>query len=115
MQINNNGLLSFEGPVTSYSSQPFPIAASQFEPATKNIIIAPYWADVDTRTAGSGAVWYRQTANSTLLGRARQEVTEILRLFPEKDVQAFNPTLLVIATWDKVGYYNRNFEKVCAL
>ena len=112
LQINNNGLLSFEDSVTSYSAQPFPITASQFEPVTKNIIIAPYWADVDTRTAGSGAVWYRQTANSTLLERARQEVIEIFLLYPEIDGETYNPTTLIIATWDKVGFYNRKFDKV---
>ncbi len=39
--INNNGNVSFNGPVGTFSPDPFPIAGQP--------MIAPYWSDVDTR------------------------------------------------------------------
>ena len=51
-------------------------------------------------------MWYRQTANSTLLRRARSEIT-----MGFLDQQDFNPVYMIIATWDHVGYYNRKTDK----
>ena len=39
--VNNNGNITFSGPVFNYTPMPFPIAARP--------MIAPYWGDVDTR------------------------------------------------------------------
>ena len=78
--INTNGVLSFEGPeffhgplTGAFDPQPFPV---------REYMIAPFWADVDTRPqeAGDqphGYMWYR--------------------LSPTEN------TLSVI--WDRVGYY----------
>ena len=69
------------------------------------MIIAPYWADVDTR--GTGRVFYRQTSDPSLLARA---TSEIRTAFPESsNVTIIN---LLIATWNRVGYYFRNTDKV---
>lgn len=47
---NNNGNVSFSGPLWSYTPDPFPIASQP--------MIAPYWGDVDTRNQpGGGAVY----------------------------------------------------------
>ena len=59
-------------------------------------LIAPYWADVDTR--GTGSVWYRQTTDTQLLARARDEIRAAFI-----NQGSFNPTSLFIATWDHVG------------
>ena len=68
-------------------------------------IIAPYWADVDT--SGTGQIFYRQSTDPSLLARA---TSEIQAAFPASE----NVTIqsLVIVTWDKVGYYNSNTDKV---
>jgi hypothetical protein len=50
LYVNNNGNLTFDGPLSTYT--PAPIAASGLK------IIAPFWADVDTRASGSGVVRY---------------------------------------------------------
>ena len=52
--INNNGNITFGGAFGSFSSTGFPNA--------NNVMIAPFWADVDTR--GSGQVWYKVTATA---------------------------------------------------
>ena len=51
--VNNNGNITFSGPVFNYTPMPFPIAARP--------MIAPYWGDVDTRggsTAGDNLVYW---------------------------------------------------------
>jgi hypothetical protein len=47
--INNNGNLSFKSPLTTFSSTGFP---------SDTTIIAPFWADVDTRN-DLGHTWYK--------------------------------------------------------
>ena len=44
LYINNNGNITFENDLSTYSSNSFP--------SPDNKIIAPFWADVDTRGAG---------------------------------------------------------------
>ena len=68
-------------------------------------IIAPYWADVDTR--GTGNIYYRQTTDPNLLVRA---TSEIRTAFPMSQNVIINHLLIV--TWDEVGYYDRNTDKV---
>ncbi len=51
--INNNGNVSFEGSYGTYSSTGFPVADFG--------MLAPFWADVDTRS-GLGAVYYKMEA-----------------------------------------------------
>lgn len=55
LYINNNGNVTFGSGLSSYSSSAFPSA--------NNKIIAPFWADVDTR-AGNGQVLYKITPNA---------------------------------------------------
>lgn len=51
--VNNNGNVTFSGPVYNYTPVPFPVAARP--------MIAPYWGDVDTRGGGypenNGVFW----------------------------------------------------------
>ncbi len=65
--INNNGNVSFGGPYSTFSSSGFPIGGFP--------MLAPFWADVDTRGGNLGSVWMKIT-----------------------------PTA-VIVIWDYVGYY----------
>lgn len=65
--VNNNGNVSFQSPYSKYSSDGFPAPYN---------MVAPFWADVDTRYEGSGLVYYR--------------------------VEATRLTVI----WNHVGYYN---------
>ena len=51
MYINNNGNITFNGPLITFNATAFP--------STGNAIVAPFWADVDTR--GAGQVLYKVT------------------------------------------------------
>ena len=67
--------------------------------------IAPYWADFDLTATGN--VFYRQTRDPDLLARA---TNEIKAAFPmSQNVIVYN---LLVVTWDAVGYYERNSDKV---
>ena len=103
LQINSNGIISFDEAVISFEAEPFPL------PDLK--VIAPFWADVDT--TGIGTVWYRDTSDTKLLDRARSDILRNPVLFPDIDLQNFFPTSLLIATWDHVGYYDQHTDKVC--
>ena len=98
-QVNTNGLISFVSEATFDPPQPFP-------PNNDSALIAPFWSEVDTR--GTGNVFYRQTTNDTeLLSKAAYEIQEAFAEFHE-----FAPTMLFIATWDGVGYYNSQTDLV---
>ncbi len=76
--INNNGNVSFNNSYGTFSSFPFP------DPSY--VMVAPFWADVDTRGSGcagpgGGQIWYKLT-----------------------------PTALYV-NWDTVGYYGCHVDK----
>jgi PKD repeat protein/lysophospholipase L1-like esterase len=76
--VNNNGNVTFDGPLPDYT--PTPIAS------TSHVIVAPFWADVDTRATGSAVTTYGTT---TYHGQA-----------------AF------CAEWDGVGYFSSHADKL---
>ncbi len=57
MYINNNGNISFGASYGTFSSNPFPDATY--------VMVAPFWADVDTR--GTGEVWYKVTPSYAII------------------------------------------------
>ena len=98
MKVNDNGVISFNSRYNVRTPLSLPLSGIYR-------IIAPYWADVDTR--GGGRIFYRQTTDSNLLAKAADEIR---RGFPmSQNVSLSN---LLIATWDAVGYYYRNGDKV---
>ncbi len=72
--INNNGNVSVGAPYSTFTANSFP------DPTY--IMIAPFWADVDTRAPTSGLVYYKLT-----------------------------PTYLIVQ-WDHVGYFPSTADKV---
>jgi hypothetical protein len=72
--INNNGNVSIGGTYATFTANPFP------DPTFK--MVAPFWADVDTRDSVlSGIVYYKLTNN------------------------------YLIVQWDHVGYFNQHADK----
>lgn len=72
--INNNGNISFGSPYGTFTATGFP--SNQFS------MVAPFWADVDTRNPTSGVVHYKST-----------------------------PTAFIVK-WEQVGYFNSYADKV---
>ncbi|KAL5481924.1 hypothetical protein EMCRGX_G022199 [Ephydatia muelleri] len=92
--VNNNGDLSF--------GQAFGNAAPTAFPISTYPVVAIYQADVDTR--GTGSVWYRTTADSTLRAKASNDIRSLTGTI-------VSPQWLFIATWDHVGYYSYGTDK----
>jgi len=55
--VNNNGNITFDNPLSTYSPNPIP--------TIPNVMIAPYWADVDTRV-GTLVTYGQDTVNGHL-------------------------------------------------
>lgn len=72
--INNNGNVSFGAPYGTFTASGFPNATFT--------MVAPFWADVDTRNLASGLPWYIIT-----------------------------PTYMIVQ-WDSVGYYSNYADKL---
>ncbi|XP_076091868.1 protein mesh-like isoform X1 [Mytilus galloprovincialis] len=90
--VNTNGVISFLGPMSTYTPSPFPLASNKR-------LVAPYWADIDT--SNGGIIWYRETTNSTLLQKASEEIQ---RLFPKQ--YNFKASWMFIGTWKEVAFYH---------
>lgn len=87
MQVNENGVLSFRRNFTVSSTTPFPRAG--------DILIAPFWEDVDITI--SGDIFYEAF---TLSPSNVSSIDFIRILFV---TPTFNPTSLFVATWDDVA------------
>ncbi|WP_232410994.1 nidogen-like domain-containing protein [Methylophilus sp. 5] len=77
--VNNNGNISFLSPLSTFTPRAFPVASQP--------IIAPYWADVDTRTSSPAP-----------LGGNNVYVAS-----PSADT--------VVVTWNNVGYFPAQNDK----
>ena len=71
--INNNGNITFTSSYGSFTANGFPFGIP---------MVAPFWADADTRGIGSGTVHFK-----------------------------INPTHMVVS-WDHVGYYSKGVDKL---
>lgn len=91
MQVNNNGDVTFDAPLSQFTSQAFPISGS-------HKIIAPFWTDIDTRQGGY--LWYRTTIEHTLLQRGTNKIRS---LFP--GLLHFSATWMMVVTWEDVAAY----------
>ena len=97
--MNANGVISFVHPFGDSVTSPLPLTGNN------NRIIAPYWADADIR--GTGNIYYRQSADNSLLVRATEQIRAA---FP--DSQDLSISNLLLTTWDTVGYYPKGTDKV---
>jgi len=68
-------------------------------------IVAPFWADVDSR--GTGQVHFSESTNANLLDRVNREIK---RVFPAQ--VPFTASYLFIVTWKGVGYFDSKTDKI---
>ena len=84
-------MISFLVQVSQYTPETFPLDGNRR-------LVAPFWADVDTRNGGE--VFYRETTDSNLLQQATNDVTTTY-----VDHRKFQATWLLVATWYEVAFY----------
>ncbi len=87
--VNNNGSISFNQPIGQYTPSQITSGSTP--------IIAPFWADVDTRSGGSTFSTGGNSTGSNLV---------------YYDLDPTNGVITV--TWDDVGYYSGHTDKVDA-
>jgi hypothetical protein len=99
LYVNNNGNVTFTGPLGTYT--PFPIINTGVP------MLAPFFADVDTRGAGSGLVQY---GPDTLGGRSVFGVNWIdVGYFPSQ-TNLLNSFQLIITDRSDIGAGDFDFE-----
>uniref|UniRef100_A0A8D0GFK2 NIDO domain-containing protein n=1 Tax=Sphenodon punctatus TaxID=8508 RepID=A0A8D0GFK2_SPHPU len=97
LYVNNNGVVSFDVPVSQYTPDSFPVEDGR-------AFVAPFWADVDNRITGE--VYYRQSQDQQLLQRVTADINTY---FPH---HKFAAAWLFVATWDQVTFYGAKSSKV---
>lgn len=93
IQVNTNGVISFEGRFNDPTSNGF-----NFSSFTSPII-APFWDDIDITRGGS--IYYREDTDPFVAQVVSQEISS---QYPE--VGFFFPALVFVATWDRVAAYS---------
>ena len=96
--MNTNGVLSFGWSYTRTS-----YGRSNFSFVSSPPIIAPFWDDVDITKGGS--IYYRQDNTSSIADQVQQDIYD---QFP--DVDFFYPSLVFVATWDRVAAYSSSLR-----
>ncbi len=99
--VGNNGILSFNSGISNYTASPLPVASTPYP------MIAPFFADVDTRATNGGNVWYRTTQSAAELAAIGTKVMSSVA-----GLTNFTPTFAQVVTWDRVGYYPERFDRV---
>ena len=102
--MSTNGLLSFDSPFDTAGPEAFPFSSPP--------LIAPFFHDANPVIAGS--VYYRQTSDPDFIASF---VANISTLPLDDHLLNFKPTLLFIATWDRIAQFsefepNRNTFQV---
>ena len=92
--MSTNGLLSFGEPFFRYSS-----FGANFDSIPTPPLIAPFWDDVDVTRGGT--VYYRQDNTSSIAEQIQQNVS-----LQFHNIGFFYPSLVFIATWDRVAPYD---------
>ena len=87
LQVNKDGHISFDSPYRAYTPQ-------RFNESVNRPLIAPYWADANTRCGG---VYYGETEEREMVQR------EIKTHF--REATRFTPHMVFIATWEYTSYY----------
>ena len=96
MQVNSNGLLSFEREYTRYRPEEFPI--------TSLPLIAPFWRDFNPSVGGN--ITYRQSNDSILLENIHGRLSTLE--IGNSSLTSFYPEHVFIVTWDRVPPYGRS-------
>ena len=91
LQVNNNGVISFNVQVSQFTPEAFPLSDSRS-------FIAPLWADVHNGIRGD--IFYRESTEPALLERVTQDVRKYFQNLP-----TFTATWVFITTWHQVTFY----------
>lgn len=100
LQIGSNGILSFGSPYNSFLNQELPVPGQ--------VLVAPFWDDIDTRF-GSGTISFEVQDSGYFL----EEVSEFIRR--RKSALSFTGTWMLIVYWEAVHPWFGFFNNVVSL
>ena len=89
--MNTNGILSFRSPFIYFVPHQFPLTSF-------NVLIAPFWDDIDISYM-MGNIFFRFMVDPALLNQVGLFSSEVFG-------SEMDPLLLFIVTWDAVAGYN---------
>lgn len=109
----NNGLFSFLSSISTYNPIPFPTGNNQR-------LITPFWSDIDTRgntgNPSDNSVYYHvYTQASSNSSNATTPVFDKVALYVRQyfpRIPMFNPLMVIIGTWYRVGYYHTKVDRL---
>lgn len=99
LYVNTNGHVSFVSQVPDYRPD------SILPLGLDSPLIAVFLADVDTTR--TGRIYYRWTDQEDVLQRTAYDIRQHFSGF-----ESYMPSLLFIATWENVGFYNAKSDKL---
>ena len=67
----------------------------------------PFYANIDTSGSGGGDIYYRLTSSNFFLQKIDKKIHELCGFDSN-----FISRTAIVATWDRVGYYNRKNDHV---
>ena len=104
MQVYDNGVVSLD---RTFRADDGPRSLFHHQ---RDKFFAPYWADFDTSRTGN--IYYRQTTDSSLLGRVTNEIRAAFPMY-----QDLTMTNLFIATWDSINHNDHrvSMNTVCTV
>jgi hypothetical protein len=104
LYVNTNGNITFSAPVPGYTPEAFPVAEQP--------MIAPFWADVDTRTRRGGffAPCRGPGDGEAVIAPACDNPTENGIWWHFRPASGATPARAVI-TWDRVGHYQCQVDR----
>ena len=104
--MSSNGIISFRNPFDEFADRNMGI---EFPTITfRHSVIAPLWIDLNPTVSGS--INYTTSREPDVLNR-----TSLLLADGNPELCDFQPTLVVIVTWDKVPLHTNNSIIVCIL
>ncbi|CAI8033292.1 hypothetical protein GBAR_LOCUS18776 [Geodia barretti] len=106
--VSANGILEFRHEPSAADCSDI---LNHVENTTGNhTIIAVFYGDVDVEGVGGGSISYSQpvVTDGNSLERAKQQIQNLTQY------KSFEPTYLIVGTWDRVGYYERKNDSVIA-
>lgn len=91
LQINENGVISFERGFSNYNPEPFPVRGNAW-------IIASFWSDINLKAGG--AAWYQEYLDPAVLTRASSDIACSFPLY-----RNFKANWTFVATWENVTFF----------
>ena len=98
VQVGINGIISFGQEWFFWYSEPFPTDSYYLQ---NSYVVAPFWADIDTRRAGS--VFYE--VHEWGYNKGSNAVLERLSGFISAEMSDFTASWMLVAQWDRVHPY----------